>query len=46
MTADGDVTSETMGEVVTNTTSQLTPADLAAVIAYLRTVPAVESEKK
>jgi mono/diheme cytochrome c family protein len=45
MTSDGDVTSETMGEVVTNTTSQLTPADLAALIAYLRSVPPVESEK-
>jgi mono/diheme cytochrome c family protein len=46
MTSDGDVTSETMGEVVRNTTSQLTPEDLAALIAYLRTVPAVEDEKK
>jgi hypothetical protein len=35
-----------MGEVVTNTTSQLTPADLAALIAYLRSVPAVEEPKK
>jgi mono/diheme cytochrome c family protein len=46
MTSDGDVTSETMGEVVTNTTSQLTPGDLAALIAYLRSVPPVESAKK
>ena len=46
MTSDGDVTSETMGEVVTNTTSQLTPGDLAALIAHLRTVHPVESEKK
>jgi mono/diheme cytochrome c family protein len=46
MTSDGDVTSETMAEVVRNTTSQLTPEDLAALIAYLRTVPAVEDEKK
>jgi len=46
MTSDGDVTSETMGEVVTNTTSQLTPADMAALIAYLRSIPPVESEKK
>jgi mono/diheme cytochrome c family protein len=46
MTSDGDVTSETMGEVVTNTTSQLAPADLAALIAYLRSIPPVESEKK
>jgi mono/diheme cytochrome c family protein len=46
MTSDGDVTSETMGEVVTNTTSQLVAADLAALIAYLRSIPPVESEKK
>jgi hypothetical protein len=35
-----------MGEVIRNTTSQLTPADLNAVIAYLRTLPPVPSEKK
>jgi mono/diheme cytochrome c family protein len=46
MTSDGDVTSETMGEVVTNTTSQLAAADMAALIAYLRSIPPVESEKK
>jgi mono/diheme cytochrome c family protein len=46
MTSDGDVTSETMGEVVTNTTSQLTPEDMAALIAYLRSVPAIEEPKK
>jgi mono/diheme cytochrome c family protein len=39
LTPDGDVVGETMGEVIRNTTSQLTPQDLAAVIAYLRTVP-------
>ena len=37
---NGDVTAATMGEVVRNTTSQLTRADLAAVIAFLRTLPA------
>lgn len=46
MTSDGDVANETMSEVITNTTSQLTPEDLAALVAYLRSVPAVESEKK
>jgi mono/diheme cytochrome c family protein len=46
MTSDGDVTSETMAEVVTNTTSQLTPEDLAALIAYLRSIPALADEKK
>jgi len=35
-----------MGEVVTNTTSQLTAEDMAALIAYLRSIPPVESEKK
>jgi hypothetical protein len=28
-----------MDEVVRNTTSQLTPQDLAAMIAYLRSLP-------
>jgi hypothetical protein len=30
-----------MGEVIRNTTSQLTPQDLAALIAYLRSLPAL-----
>lgn len=38
-TPDGDVSSEVMGEVIRNTTSQLIPGDLAAVIVYLRTLP-------
>jgi mono/diheme cytochrome c family protein len=46
MTPDGDVPAAAMGEVITNTTSQLTPADLAAVIAYLRTLPPVADEPK
>jgi mono/diheme cytochrome c family protein len=41
ITSDGDVVAEMMGEVIRNTTSQLTPQDLGAVIAYLRTLPAV-----
>ena len=36
---NGDIAVEAMGEVITNTTSQLTNADLAAMIAYLRTLP-------
>jgi hypothetical protein len=28
-----------MGEVISNTTSQLTPEDLNALIAYLRALP-------
>jgi mono/diheme cytochrome c family protein len=43
---DGDVLGETMGEVVRNTTSQLTPQDLAALIAYLRSLPPLPSEPK
>jgi mono/diheme cytochrome c family protein len=43
---EGDVVAEAMGEVVRNTTSQLTPADLDALIAYLRTLPPIPDEKK
>ena len=39
ITPDGDVAAESMGEVIRNTTSRLTPEDLAAVIAYLRSLP-------
>ncbi len=39
LTPDGDVPAEAMGEVIRNTTSQLTPRDLAALIAYLRSLP-------
>jgi len=46
LTAEGDVPAEAMGEVIRNTTSQLTPSDLNALIAYLRTLPPVPSEKK
>ena len=38
-TPDGDFPEETMAEVINNTTSQLTPQDLAALIAYLRSLP-------
>lgn len=41
---DGDVVAETMGEVIRNTTGELLPADLAALIAYLRALPAVADE--
>lgn len=44
-TPDGDSANSTMMEVVTNTTSQLTPQDMTALIAYLRSLPALESEK-
>jgi mono/diheme cytochrome c family protein len=44
LTPDGDVAAETMGEVVRNTTGELTPADLASLIAYLRSLPAIADE--
>jgi mono/diheme cytochrome c family protein len=46
MTPDGDVAAEAMSEVVRNTTSQLTPADLDAVVAYLRSLPPLPDEPK
>lgn len=38
-TPDGDIAVEPMSEVITNTTSQLRAEDLAAIIAYLRSLP-------
>jgi len=46
MTPDGDVAAKEMGEVVTNTTSQLTPQDLDAMVAYLRSLPPLPDEGK
>ena len=46
LTPDGDVAGETMGEVIRNTTSQLTPEDLAAVVAYLRALSPLADEPK
>lgn len=43
-TPDGDVVAETMGEVITNTTGKITPGDLAALIAYLRSLPPLPEE--
>jgi len=43
---DGDQMAEAMAEVVRNTTSQLTPRDLDALIAYLRSLPALREEPK
>lgn len=42
---DGPV-AEAMDEVVRNTTSQLTPGDLAALIAYLRSLPPLPNEPR
>ena len=44
ITPDGDVVGETMGEVIRNTTGQITPQDLAALIGYLRSLPAIADE--
>jgi mono/diheme cytochrome c family protein len=38
-TPDGDAANQIMEEVIRNTTSQLTPQDLSAMIAYLRSLP-------
>ena len=46
MTPEGDVAAKEMGEVVTNTTSQLTPQDLDAMVAYLRSLPPLPDESK
>ncbi len=45
-TPDGDLAGEAMSEVITNTTSKLTAEDLAALIAYLRTLPPLPEEPK
>jgi mono/diheme cytochrome c family protein len=42
---DMDSADEAMAEVVRNTTSQLTPEDLAAMMAYLRSLPPLPDEK-
>jgi len=38
-TPDGDVPAEAMAEVIRNTTSKLTPADIDAMLVYLRALP-------
>ncbi|HYD56095.1 MAG TPA: cytochrome c [Burkholderiales bacterium] len=43
---DGDVVGETMGEVIRNTTSQLSEQDLQAMVAYLRSLPPLPEEPK
>ncbi len=45
-TPDGDVPAEAMAEVIRNTTSQITPGDVDALIAYLRSLPPLPDEKK
>ena len=43
---DGDVANKTMGEVIKNSTSRLTPADLSAVLSYLRSLPPLADGEK
>ena len=43
-TPDGDSPAEAMAEVIRNTTSKLTPQDLGAMVAYLRTLPPIADE--
>jgi mono/diheme cytochrome c family protein len=45
-TPEGDTVSDAMYEVVRNTTSQLTPPDLDALVAYLRSLPPLPDEPK
>jgi mono/diheme cytochrome c family protein len=45
-TPEGDVPSEVMDEVIRNTTSQLSATDLAALVAYLRSLPPLPDEPK
>lgn len=46
ITPEGDVAADSMSEVVINTTNKLTADDLSAMIAYLRSLPALPEEKK
>lgn len=46
LTPDGDAADKTMDEVIRNTTSRLTAADLAAVISYLRSLPPLPDEPR
>lgn len=46
LTPDGDVPAKAMAEVIENTTSKLTPADLDAVVAYLRSLPPLPEAPK
>jgi mono/diheme cytochrome c family protein len=46
ITPDDDTVSEAMDEVIRNSTSRLTPADIAAMIAYLRSLPSIADERR
>jgi len=40
------VPAEAMEEIIRNTTSQLSPQDLGALVAYLRSLPPLAEEKR
>ena len=46
ITAGGDAVEGSMDEVVTNMTSKLSPEDVAALVAYLRSLPALPDGNK
>lgn len=46
LTPDGDSAAGMMHEIINNSTSQLTPGDLAAVMAYLRSLPPLADEPR
>jgi mono/diheme cytochrome c family protein len=46
LTPDGDSAAAPMDEVIQNSTGRLLPADLAAIIAYLRSLPEIPDEPK
>lgn len=46
LTPDGDSAAGMMHEIINNSTSQLTPRDLAAVMAYLRSLPPLADEPR
>ena len=46
ITPDDDTVSEAMNEVIRNTTSRLTPQDMAAMMAYLRSLPPLPDEPR
>jgi len=43
---DGDVANKTMSEVIQNSTRGLTPEDMVAMIAYMRSLPPLEDDLK
>ena len=46
LTPDNDSANATMGEVIENVTSKMTPGDMDGVIAYLRSLPPIADETR